>query len=196
MKSFLVYCEGTSPLLMNRFIPEDERGDGEPRAPTVEELLHQDERGRIGLPVENLYASLVNAGKNVKHGGKPVSNGTSYLYDFLVIEGLFIPLVLREGLDIFLPVREWEVFPLPTPNGEKMIPMFSDWGFRVQFNLLENGVNVEILRQVVETAGTRVGLGERRVVHQGAYGRFRIVDWEEVEEIEGPAGMEYIPPPT
>jgi len=169
-----ITCEGTSPLLMDRFLPEEaSEGKELSRREQAAAKLYR-EGGRVGLPAVNFIHCLVSAGERKK------LKGISYRQAItpFTIEEMFLPLEI--GGD------EWSVDTRRgrTPNGVtiKLVrPRFDRWAFTATFQIDEDKIGEEVVQKLVEYAGLWQGIGAFRPARHGSFGRFRISKWERIE---------------
>jgi len=204
-KQIMVTIEGTTPLLMNRFHEEAQQkieggtalavnGDrGTPRE-QAEPKVYRDSKGSVVIPGTNFFSCLTEAGKYHKVGKKQVTTGRSSLIPagMSVVE-IESPLIdpdahPSESTDARgWATPEWEVDSRPIVNpatkGRRLChrPRFDRW--RVTFTLdLDAGMfDPKFVRQLVDDAGQRVGLGDFRPDRKGLFGKFKVVRWDVVD---------------
>lgn len=193
-KHITVTIEGVTPLLCNRFHEEAQQkveggtamtvnGDrGTPRE-QADPKVYRDSAGKPVIPGPNLFSCLIEAGKYHKVGKKQVTTGRSSLIpagiSVLEIEA---PLVDAEGAP-----AEWEVDSRPIVNpatkGRRLThrPRFDVW--RVSFTLeVDAGMfDPKFIRQLVDDAGSRIGLGDFRPDRKGPFGKFKVARWDVVD---------------
>jgi hypothetical protein len=58
-------------------------------------------------------------------------------------------------------------------------PMFEDWKLAFEVELDTSIINAKLLRQIVDDAGKRIGLGDFRPSTKGPFGRFVVTKWVE-----------------
>lgn len=188
----LVECKGETPMLMNRMTEETLNdlyyGHKKPKnaekpipREAAEAKLHRLKDGRLHLPVEMLYSSLVAAGRWVRLDGKKTMSTAKYtlLPLFLVIEDKVIPLY-KPGTAESPP---WEVDMRhgKNPNSGDAVcvvrPRLDDWAFSFSLLVDENEASESKIRQLVENAGKFIGIGDHRPARKGVNGCFKIVSW-------------------
>ena len=190
-----ITCVGLSPLLMNKVDPETlealrtkkkkSKNAARPETPRdeAEPKVYLTNDGTPYVPTENLLACLIEAGKYVRLDGKrQVSTAKSTtLPGFLSLEDPWLPLfVVKTG-----EVPAWEVDMRPgrNPNGGEMVclvrPRFDQWGFKVTALVDLAEITLQLVRDLFDVAGKRVGLCDFRPQRKGPFGRFAIVRWEE-----------------
>ena len=199
-KTIQITIEGITPLLMNRFTEEAQqgaeggtsvavRGDrGTPRE-QADPKVYRDTKGRPVLPGPNFFSCLVEAGKFHKVGKSKVTTGRSSLVPAaLSVNEIDSPLL---GADD--KTAAWEVDSRPIVNpatkGRRLAhrPRFDVW--RVSFSLdLDAGMfDPKFVRQLVDDAGARVGLGDFRPDRKGPFGKFKVVRWDVIDVLQAAA---------
>lgn len=194
MKRVLVTCMGISPMLMNPATPEllmqirskttpPRRTDWSVEEEAATRLCHGDDYGapgQIGIPAVNLFSALVKAGRKHKMGRTQISTATSTtLPSFLSIEDEFLVL---KGDDV---ANSWEpdVRRGTNPNGGELVvlvrPKFRNWEFDATILYDELKANEDLVKNLFETAGSSLGLGDFRPGKGGPFGRFAVAAWVE-----------------
>ena len=183
---------GISPLLINRMTPATLEGlrtkvhapkakDLSPKQEAVTKIYRQnDSTGPMGIPTLNLLAAIKAAGRFHKFDGKKAvstAEGT-LLYSFLSIEEEFLPFAdnnakgeiawepdMRRGtcMDIAVCIVR---------------PKFKDWSLDVTFQVDGKQAKDTLIRQLVDTAGSKAGIGDFRPNKGGPFGRFAVKKWE------------------
>jgi hypothetical protein len=180
-----VTCRGVTPLLMNRIPPETleqvrtkakkPKTAQRPAVPRDEALpkLYVTAAGDPYIPAENLLSCLVAAGQSVRLDGKrQVSTAKStVLPAFLSLEDRFLPLFVHGTGE----PPDWEVDELVC----LVRPRFDQWAFRVTATVDLDEIGINIIRELFDTAGKRIGLGDFRPSRKGMFGKFVVVGWEE-----------------
>lgn len=189
MKEIKIAIAGCSPLLCNRFT-DKAQGDatagtgsaivgdrGTPRE-LAEQALYLDHAGRPCIPQPNLYRCLLDAGKYFKAGkSKVTTQKTSLIPSCLDIDGVAFPILHEEPWDVDTrPVR------IPATGGRilKHRPSFNDWRLEFTARLDETVMGEKLLREIVDKAGSAIGLGDFRPDCKGPFGKFKVVLWEAV----------------
>ena len=57
-------------------------------------------------------------------------------------------------------------------------PRFDDWALEFSLDLDTSIVQESLLREIVDAAGKRVGLGDFRPARKGPFGKFRVDEWK------------------
>lgn len=186
-----VTLRGISPLIVNRFTEEEALAatamsrstkKGAQRTPEeiCESKLYKSDDGVIGMPTMNVLASIRDAGKYFKSGKRQLStNETSMIPAFVTPTHIFTPLIHQQ---------KWRVdaraIVNPATKGRKLgyRPVFEDWKLTVELDFSDDEFDAGLLRQVVDAAGKRCGLGDFRPSRKGPFGRFVVDHWVESEE--------------
>lgn len=190
-----VTCEGTRPLLMEPMSEETlehlRRGtrppgkkDIEPQKEAEGKLYRDPETGKLAMPADNFWASMVQAGTLVSYKGKRnISNAEeSLLPGVLNIKEEYLPFTDGDGYRV--DKRRGRL-----DNGTTICivrPLFPKWGFRATLEIDDKFIGVEKIRELVETAGRFKGLGGFR--KKGRFGRFQITSWEVLSNTAGAGG--------
>lgn len=179
-----VTIEGTVPLLCNRF------PDGDPANET--KLVHIGDKGTpmeqaakklyIGLkgkpmiPQPNLFRCIMDAGKYFKSGKSKVTTlKSSIIPACLEIEGAEIPLIYKDDWTI-----DTRAVRIPSTGGRILChrPSFHDWSLTFTLKLDAQMLSEKMLREIVDAAGTRIGLGDFRPDCKGPFGKFVVTSWK------------------
>lgn len=182
-----VSCEGTAPILFhNPATRDDSKLKDAADEVVAEACLYKNEKGEIGLPADNLYACLRNAGtmvsitmngKKIKitTGGRSKSKGSkqsSLLHGFLRIQELFIVLKGDKwGVD-----KRFTINPTTGGMNSTVRARMNNWAFSVTVEYDESFISEAEVQKLFETGGRWFGLGTFR----GPFGSFRIVKYEKV----------------
>ncbi len=187
MKHLHVVIEGITPLLVNKFTDAAQlsatngstaayKGAANPKEEAFSRL-HLDEEGRPIMPQPNIFRSIMEGGRFFKAGKTKVTTQRSSL----------IAACLSFD-DIYYPIQSkgsWAVDSRPIRNpatGGRLLryrPVFFDWRIAFSMTLDDEIVPVPLLREIVDTAGKRIGLGDFRPDCKGPFGKFLVVEWKE-----------------
>ncbi len=186
-----VTIEGLTPLLMNRFTEASEiavgSGDrpvmtghqGTPREQATPKAYAEPD-GSLYVPGTNIFAALIAAGKFHKAGKRQLTTrDTSLIPAGCTVEDLVCP----------LNTKEWEVdsrsIVNPATKGRRMChrPRIDKWSFSFTLDIDTTFFSPKLIRQVVDDAGKKIGLGDYRPERKGPFGKFVVKGWEEIEEL-------------
>lgn len=190
MSRITVTIEGISPLLMNRFTEEAELSvsngrskatkakKGDPREQATPKA-YVDEDGFLYIPGQNIFASIIQAGTFFKAGKVKCTTQKSSL----------IPAgIILETMICSLDTKEFEVdsrrVVIPSTGGAIMAhrPRLDSW--KTTFSLLtdDDMFEPDFVREIVDAAGSKVGLGDYRPQRKGPFGRFVVTSWKVEKE--------------
>ena len=188
IRAYIVTCIGLSPLLMDPMSDETLLGlitgksvpiqkDRKFIDVAAEKIYRDPADGKtIGIPGDNLFACLVEGGKQVqfKKQQKVSNSDESLLPGLIDVVEQFLPL---SNTDWIVDKRRGV---LEATGGAVGIirPKFDVWGFSCTIVVYEDFVNIEKIREVFDMAGRFKGLGGFR--KKGRFGRFKVVKWEEI----------------
>ncbi|MBF0339490.1 MAG: hypothetical protein HQL95_00835 [Magnetococcales bacterium] len=186
MKRLGINIEGTTPLLCNKFTDAAQMaatdstrtsivGDkGTPRE-IAESRLYIGHDGEPMVPAPNLFRAIIDAGKFFKAGRSLITTQKSSLIPACVsIEEIELPLAHKEAWMV-----DTRAVRIPVTGGRILShrPCFHDWrlGFTV---LLDDGIiTAKLFREIVDAAGSRIGLGDFRPACKGPFGKFVVTQW-------------------
>ncbi len=188
---------GIAPLLINRMTPETLEGlrtkvhapkakDLSPKQEATNKIYRRDgKEGPMGIPTLNLLAAIKAAGRFHKFDGKKAvstAEGT-LLYSFLSIEEEFLPFANNDAKGEI----PWEADMRRGTCMDIAVcivrPKFKNWELDVTFQVDGKQAKESLIRQLVDTAGSKAGLCDFRPNKGGPFGRFAVKKWEvEMEE--------------
>jgi len=187
MKVVNLKIEGVTPLLVHKFSERAEsevttniRGSslgkerGTPKE-QAESVAYRNKEKRLYIPASNLYRSLIEAGKFHKNGKKTVTTQKNSL----VPAG--VSLIGNE--DLPLTPQDYEVdsrpVVIPSTGGRIMRhrPRWDKWSLSFSIIINEEIFTETFVRQLVDDAGQKIGLGDFRPDRKGLFGQFRVVHW-------------------
>lgn len=186
-KTERIFCEGETPIILNNPATRDDLRFNELDDKGVAELrLYKNGDGEFGIPRENFFACLVNAGTmmSINFNGRSTKitvGGRTKSKDRKrnsLIPGL---LKIKEKFLSFTP-DEWVVDKRDTINpstgGRNLTvrPRFDKWGFWCTIEFDESLLSEEKLRKLVELGGRWFGLGCDRAEVGGPFGQFKIAN--------------------
>jgi len=185
-KKIVCVIAGVSPLMMNRFTDEAagvatnrERKNRERRLPPkedAEERLYKNEAGAIIMPQANIMATIRDGGLFFKTGKKQITTQKSSLVPAaLTFSEVYYPFESKNGWTV-------DQRPVTIPaTGNKILrfrPMFHDWSIKFEMDLDETVFSVEMLRELVDAAGSKAGLCDFRPNRRGPFGKFKVNKWD------------------
>ena len=186
MQELQITIQGTTPLLLHRFTDEAQMiatagsrpsiaNDAKSPQEQAEESLYLDENGVSGIPGPNVMRCLIDAGKYLKVGRtKATTQKSSLIPAAISIEELFLPISSTSDWKVDTrPVR------IPTTGGRisRHRPCYDDWGLSFHLQLDESVLTAKMLREILDLAGSRIGLGDFRPDCKGPFGKFKVTEW-------------------
>lgn len=187
MKRIQVKIEGKTPLLCNRFTDEAAmkatartsgvmQGDGGTPQEQAKKKLYIGHDEKPMIPQPNLFRCLIDAGVFFKSGKSKITTQKSSLIPACVeIEGIELPLEHKEPWSV-----DTRAVRIPSTGGRILChrPCFNDWG--LEFSLLydHDMIDAKLVRDIVDAAGKRIGLGDFRPSCKGPFGKFVVTKWE------------------
>jgi hypothetical protein len=186
--------EGVTPLLCNRFTDAAQQC-GHERHPHVS-------RGRQGHAVEQATAALSRLGRASRASPAqlvPVHHRRRHVFQGRQVEGDDAENQphsrLRRSRRHRNPIEHkdpWEVdaraVRIPSTGGRILYyrPSFNDWRLSFTLSIDNDLISTKLVREIIDAAGKRIGLGDFRPANKGPFGKFVVVSWQEHEK--RPAG--------
>jgi hypothetical protein len=185
MKNIAITIEPVSPLLMHRFNDNTEIGvqnghrpvasgdRGTPRQ-QAEGFAYKDDNGNLFIPGPALFSAIVSAGKFHKHGkNKLTTFATSLVPAGLIVTDLAVPL----GTKAF-EVDSRRVVNRST-GGAHICHRPRIDKYKATFNVQWDDAYfpANLVRLLVDDAGSKIGIGAFRPEKKGPFGRFTVTKW-------------------
>ena len=187
-----VSVEGVTPLLCNRFGFEAATDASEgtrsvaaghndsPREQAFRTLYLDNDNETPIIPSTNLFRSQMDAGRDFKIGKRQVTTlKTSMWPAFVTIPEIVLPIIHEEPWDVDTrPVR------IPATGGRilRHRACFNDWKLNFTLEIDASQMNLKLARQIIDAAGTRIGLGDFRPSFKGSFGKYVVTHWEEYDQ--------------
>jgi hypothetical protein len=178
-----VTIEGTTPLICNRFTDAAAQsassgnrmvaiGDKGTPKEQASQKVYTGHDGKPCIPQPNLFRCVIDAGVFFK-----VSTQKSSMIPACVeILGIELPIETREGWTV-----DTRAVRIPSTGGRILChrPIFNDWRLTFTLNIDTDMMTTKMVREILDAAGKRIGLGDFRPSCKGPYGRFVVVAWKE-----------------
>lgn len=190
MSTVLIECtiEGTTPLLCNKFTDAaamsassgnrmaavGERGTPREQA---EAKLYIGHDGKFIVPQPNLFRCLIDAGTFFKCGRSKITTQKSSMIPACVeIHGIELPLQHKEPWQV-----DTRAVRIPATGGRILChrPSFNDWRIAFTLSLDSSMITSKLLREIIDAAGKKIGLGDFRPDRKGPFGKFVVTSWKE-----------------
>ena len=184
-----VKIKGTTPLLMNRFTEEAQikvsngsttalvGSKGTPREQAAKKV-YADEDGNLHLPGPNIFSAIICAGKFHKAGKSKVTTvKTSLIPAGVALQEIVCPLGTKK-----FEVDSRSVV-IPATGGRIMChrPRLDDWQLAFTLDIDTEVFDPKLVRQIVDDAGKKIGLGDYRPDRKGPFGKFVVTEWKETK---------------
>ncbi len=198
MRLLTIKCVSLSGMLMNPMdektlmglltkTPVPKKTDVTREDIAKDKIYRDPTTNQMGIPAGNLLSCLTAAGAYEKVNKKQLSTGEkSIIPSFLAIQEEFIPFdsLDEEGNIPYVADMRRGVMK----NGASSVavaivrPLFKAWGFTCHVEFDEKQmVSEDIVKNLFNHAGSKVGLGDFRPAKRGPFGRFRFVEWKSEE---------------
>lgn len=148
---------------------------GTPREQAELKLYVSHDGHTLIIPAPNVFSCIIEAGKYFKNGkSKITTHTTSLIPSCVAILEIELPITHKEPWCV-----DTRAVRIPSTGGRILThrPIFNDWrlSFTVDLDVLE--MSPKLFRQIMDAAGSKVGLGDFRPARKGPYGRFFVVSW-------------------
>lgn len=186
-----ITIEGTTPLICNRFTDAAAESAsngtrsssaatdrGTPQEIAVSKL-YIGLNGTPTIPQPNLLRCLIEGGRFHKVGKSQVTTAkSSMLFACIDVDGAEIPIIHKQPWKV-----DTRAVRIPSTGGRILAhrPMFDDWCLEFVMDIDVTIMSPRLMRQIIDDAGKRVGLGDFRPATKGPYGRFVVTNWKEQE---------------
>ena len=165
-KKIEVSIKGKAPILMHKCVLEE---GAKGRSKTVyvpeeeaEKVAYRNEDGKLFIPSRWIKGALIKAGTDFKMKGKKT-------FKEYIKSGVFI----SEG-EIVLDQQEYVIDASPVNvNRSKIMrwrPRIDEWSCTFNIELIDDMINANILKEILEAAGKYKGVGDWRP----EFGRFEV----------------------
>lgn len=185
-----VICEieGVTPLMTHRMTEEEienlvpgakkRKAQAEPLSPSEQAKLriYTDDKGNPIIPMANLMAWLIDAGRHIKIGKNQLSTRTDSM-----VPGL---LTIVSGDAKIVSKAGWEVDIRRAVNQatkaavRAVRPRWDDWKLRLELEVNTDRVSMQTIRELVETSCEIIGLASYRPAKRGWFGKAQIIKWD------------------
>jgi len=129
---------------------------------------YRNEKGVCYIPCEHIKGALINAGTYIKSkvGSKSKSMQLIVAATFRLNDQL-IPLPNWDAVDKRSAVNKVVKARIITIR-----PKWTKWETTFEMDVLEESIHKDMVRQLLEYAGTYVGIGSYTPIHKGEFGLF------------------------
>jgi len=181
MKNIEVEVTGISPLLQHRFPMEDSDQQSTAKnrkqnTDDVEKALYKLADGTIYQPCVHFISSLKKAGAKFQIPGQGKAT-----YKNLIGSGAV--LISPEAIPHKNQNYEIDVRPVVVPATKGRVvrkrPIFKTWSLRFNVEFDEDEISAPTIKELLEYAGSRVGIGDFRPEKGGPFGRFMVSEFKQ-----------------
>ena len=188
MKTVRITIEGITPLLMNRFTEENEIRISSGSAPATigckgtpreqaQKTAYIDNDGMLYVPGPNVFRCLIEAGKYIKVGKcKATTQKSSMIPAGISLQEIVLPF----GTDNFEVDSRSVVIPSTGGRIMKHRARLDEWKLTFTLDVDETMFDLRFVRQLTDDAGRRIGLGDFRPDRKGPFGKFKVINWQEL----------------
>lgn len=178
MEILSIRLEGISPLLMHRFPVGDvdlksKEKNNKKNQDDVESYMYLDENGKLVQPSTHIIGCLKRAGTKFQ-----VTGSGKLTYKNLLGSGA----VMISPDMIPHEMQTWTVDRRPVVVMRARIvrsrPMLSKWALNFSIEYDEDEITKGTLKEILDYAGRRVGIGDFRPEKGGPFGRFITTKFE------------------
>ena len=186
MKTAIFHVKGLTPMLMHSTKGMSREGAPGvktkkiPDAKTEAELgTYRDENGDLYIPCIWFRQALVSGGKGRKIGKQ---FATSLLKGAVIDPDRRASIVDPDSGDL---ITEYTVDERPVVIGKARVmrarPRFDTWAADIPLDYDDEIITPDIIQEVLNIAGSRIGVGDYRVEKGGWFGRFEVMGYEVVD---------------
>lgn len=204
MKNIQIQVTGITPLLMNAFKGDENNGSGGSKASAAKDfgtpLQQAQDKMYIGMdgesiviPQPNIFSCIIEGGKFFKAGKSKVTTlKTSLIPACVFFDDVEYPLEYNGVAGVWtiatMDPSCWSVDTRPIRNpstGGRILrhrPIIHNWRFSFAVTLDTDEMSVGLFRDIVDAAGSKIGLGDFRPGCKGSFGRWKVTNWIVTDE--------------
>lgn len=182
-----ITIEGVTPLICNKFTDAAAMsattgtrsaaiGDkGSPMEQARQKLYTSADGERFTIPQPNLFRAIIDAGKFHKAGKSKVTTQKSSIIPACVdLHGSEIDIIHNEPWQV-----DTRAVRIPSTGGRILAhrPRFDDWRLTFTVTLDTSVMSERTFRDILDDAGSKIGLGDFRPDCKGPFGKFKVTAW-------------------
>jgi len=184
-----VEIEGIAPMLHSKFSDEAVLaiengtskamvGEKKTRKQQAESLLYADSKGNPIFPGPNIFAAIIAAGVFHKAGKKQVTTAKSSLVPAgIAVLEIECPMLGLDGKPAQWDIDSRSIVVDITKRRMAHRPRFDHWRIKFTLDVDDTMFSEAIVRNLVDDAGKKIGLGAFRPARKGPFGRFKVIHW-------------------
>lgn len=182
MKVIAVEVQGISPLLQHRYPLEDAGAQStaknkKQKEDDIEKALYRLPDGTIYQPSVHFISTMKKAGAKYQIPGQGKAT-----YKNLIGSGAVI--ISPDAIPHRNQQYEVDIRPVvvPATRGRvaRMRPIFKTWSLKFNIEYDEDEISAVTIKELLEYAGTRVGIGDFRPEKGGPFGRFMVTRFQAI----------------
>jgi hypothetical protein len=183
-----IRVDGVTPLILNKFTDKAQlEASGGSRGSSAaadrgtaheiaESKLYLDIDGKTPvMPSPNMLRCIIDGGSFHKAGkSKITTQKTSMIPACVFIGAATIGIIHTQPWRV-----DTRAVRIPSTGGRILAhrPVFEDWSLEFEMTLDTSIIGAKVLREIVDSAGQRIGLGDFRPACKGPFGRFVVTKW-------------------
>lgn len=147
---------------------------GTPRDEAAKHLYLAEDRETIIIPQPNLFSAIMEAGRFFKNGKSKITTLKTSLLPACVFFNDSAFDLIHQGWSV-----DTRAVRIPSTGGriQRHRPVFDPWAVRFAVDPDTSEMSEKLFRQIVDAAGSKVGLGDFRPQTKGPFGRFVVTHW-------------------
>lgn len=194
MKTVKVKIKGVTPMLQHRFTEDalfgllgtktDTKKDKEAKTPRqiAEQHVYQSSDKHVYFSSEYITGALSYVATEYKQKNSQRKSLKQIIKGIVTPEQVSIPMYSDQNMKT--PITDFEVDIRKATNHQKGAvavcrPRMDKWYCEFDLQLDEDIVSVETLKNMLEDAGRRSGIGSFRVSKGGMFGKFQVIEYKE-----------------
>lgn len=183
MRKFKIKIRGDTPYIMNRFCPEEIENDvrirsgGQKKSEVLyDKKFYKNSKGKPYIPSSQIYAALINAGKDMLIVGKGKKNYSTLFSSVFDIKPEEIILKTKPK-----PFKVSGINPNTRMRVMIVRPRWDKWDLEFELACDDDQVPESVIRETIIRAGKYVGIGDWRPAKRGKYGKFSLVEFKKTK---------------
>ena len=174
MTTIEVEIRGKTPLLQHRYLgdesPIKKSGAKPTKEEEVESALYRRGDGTIYQPGESIKRAMSQVASDFRVEGRGKKTYKQVIAGSISVD----PQIVMTPQDYVIDGRR---VVIPTTRGAQMRyrPMFEKWSLSFNIELLDEDLNPEVVKEILASAGHKVGIGDNRL---NGFGRLEVVKFK------------------
>lgn len=170
---------GISPLLMHKFDEKELTSPSKNKNLTPKEIaeryVYKTDKGELYVPMECVYACIINGGRFSKMGKNKITTQRSSMVPAGINMVEKICLLGTKDFDV-----DARAAVNPSTGGRVMVyrPRLNEWKLSFTLDVDTNMFPEHAVRTIVDDAGIKCGLLSFRPERKGYFGKFKVTKWK------------------